>query len=133
MRQVLGPKLFLGPNVTLYENVIWRIWWLGQGMLTLGYLQVKLPSYNEIVENRTFEQGMQRGNKAEEKQKSKLARDRAMGSSRTPPHLRGIGKDSSQTDDGRGAEDTYKGGGPLPDSMNARLAALNDDDDYFTI
>lgn len=133
-----------------------------------------LPSYTEMVENRTFEQSMRRANKAEEKRNLKLASGRAKASGRgrgcgnghtpgsrplqpsverkretkfhsaneqqvremsnpTPPHLRAIGKGSSQTDEGRLPEHTAKGKGPLPNSMKARLAALDDDDEYFTI
>lgn len=127
-----------------------------------------------MIENRTFEQGMRRANKAEERQNLKLARDRAtvrargrgrgnkstqegrplqpsverrgetnfhsaneqklreMGS-RTPPHLKGIGKGRSQTNDGHGVEKSAQGRDQLPNNMKARLAALDDDDDYFTI
>ncbi len=129
-----------------------------------------------MIENRTFEQGMRRANKAEEKQNMKLARDRATAKgrgrgrgrgnrymqearplqpsverkgetkfhsanektlretgSRTPPHLRGIGKGISQIKDGHSVKETAQGKGQLPESMKARLAVLDDDDDYFTI
>lgn len=52
------------------------------------------------------------------------------GGRRTPPHLRGVG---SRPKNVHGVQGTSQGKSQLPDSMKARLTALDDDDDYFTI